>query len=188
MAVPLILWTPSIQSYSPETTSYMITALNFTDALTYDDNTTLGCYVFDTGAEFTKGFSPPLGYFSSQLMDRLDESLRLDIPVIPRGLISSVFFQIGPTNADHFKFQIYPISWNNLTLAWDISKTPVVLFSSLAKDRKIGNFIVDLTSTSLLELEAFNWEPFAAAAAEFEFFTTTDRQVCNVQFFGWYYC
>ena len=95
---------------------------------------------------------------------------------------------MGPLNGDDFKFQIYPITWNNSTKDWDISTTPVVLFYSVDKGRKTGNFIIDLTSTTISELAGFNSEPFAAAAAEFLFDSTTNRQVCNVQFFGWYYC
>jgi hypothetical protein len=96
---------------------------------------------------------------------------------------------MGPENGDHFKFQIYPITWNNSTKDWDTSPSPVVLVDSSALGRKTGNYIVDLSSTTLSQLAGFNFEPFAAAAAEFDFATTTfSRQVCNVQFFGWYYC
>jgi hypothetical protein len=104
-------------------------------------------------------------------------------------LISSVFFQIGPANDDDFKFQIYPITWNNSTKDWDISETFVELVDSFTLGRKTGNFIIDLTSTTLSSLKGLNGEPFAAAAGEFHFATTSSlRQVCNVQFFGWYYC
>jgi hypothetical protein len=96
---------------------------------------------------------------------------------------------MGPQNDDHFKFQIYPITWNNSTQDWVISTKPVVIFDSFDKGRKTGNFIIDLTSTTISELAGFNSEPFAVAAAEFDFtITTSSRQVCNVQFFGWYYC
>ena len=95
---------------------------------------------------------------------------------------------MGPLNEEHFKVQIYPITWNNSTKDWDISTTPVVLFNSIEKGRKTGNFIIDLTSTTISEFAGFNSEPFAAAAADFYFPTTLNRQVCNVQFFGWYYC
>ena len=95
---------------------------------------------------------------------------------------------MGPLNGDDFKFQIYPITWNNSTKDWDTSTSPVVLVNSSALGRKTGNYIVDLTSTTLSELAGFNGESFAAAVAEFDFTTTINRQVCNVQFFGWYYC
>ncbi len=70
----------------------MITAPGFTDAL-HIGAPVLGCYVFTTIEQSMQGYGE-LKYLSSWLIIPDEEAL--GIPTVPLGLISSVFFQMGP--------------------------------------------------------------------------------------------
>jgi hypothetical protein len=96
---------------------------------------------------------------------------------------------MGTENVGDFSFVIYPWSWDGF--AWTLGYIGIPIIESSLIGRNNGNFIYDLTTTSIDSLSAYLGEPIPIGKADFLFSSSgsfTFHQVCTLQWFGWYYC